>query len=183
MSLAMSETDYAVGTAPDTLRVERLLPGPIERVWEYLTDSDLRAQWFAGGPIEQHVGGRADLLFRNSSLTEDDDPPPPRYAANGNPPRPMGGTVTDCDPPRVLGFTFGGDESPSHVRFELSTQGEQVRLVVTHTRVATRDDMVGFAAGWHTHLNILRDRLDGRKPDGFWRTHGRLQAEYATRLA
>jgi len=28
------------------------LPGPIERVWEYLTDPDKRARWFAGGPME-----------------------------------------------------------------------------------------------------------------------------------
>ena len=28
--------DYGVLTAPDTLRIERLLPGPIERVWQYL---------------------------------------------------------------------------------------------------------------------------------------------------
>ena len=28
-----------------TVRFERLLPGPIERVWEYLTDGDKRATW------------------------------------------------------------------------------------------------------------------------------------------
>jgi uncharacterized protein YndB with AHSA1/START domain len=39
--------DYGVLTAPDTLRIERLLPGPIERVWQYLTDSDKRATWLA----------------------------------------------------------------------------------------------------------------------------------------
>ena len=32
---------------PATVRIERMLPGPIERVWDYLTDSDLRAQWLA----------------------------------------------------------------------------------------------------------------------------------------
>ena len=41
--------DYGVLTAPDTLRIERLLPGPIERVWQYLTDSDKRATWLAVG--------------------------------------------------------------------------------------------------------------------------------------
>lgn len=182
MNIAMPEADYGVRTAPDTVRIERLLPGPIERVWQYLTDSELRAQWFAGGPIEPRVDGRIDLLFRNSSLTQDDDAPPPEFAKNGLESR-MGGTVTEYDPPRVLAFTFGDGESPSHVRFELSPQGDQVRLLVTHSRVATADSLRGFSAGWHTHLNILRDRMTGGTPDGFWRTHARLVAEYAQRLA
>ena len=33
---------YGVLTEPQTLKIERLLPGPIERVWAYLTDSELR---------------------------------------------------------------------------------------------------------------------------------------------
>ena len=36
--------DYGTKTAPDTLRIERTLPGPIERVWTYLTDPAKRAR-------------------------------------------------------------------------------------------------------------------------------------------
>lgn len=43
----MSENGEAVD--PGTVRFERVLPGPIERVWEYLTDSRLRGTWFASG--------------------------------------------------------------------------------------------------------------------------------------
>ena len=32
----------------DTVRFERLLPGPIERVWDHLTDPELRRTWLAG---------------------------------------------------------------------------------------------------------------------------------------
>ena len=35
--------DYGVVTAPDTVKIERMLPGPIERVWAYLTDPAKRA--------------------------------------------------------------------------------------------------------------------------------------------
>ena len=35
---------YGVQTEPATVRIQRLLPGPIERVWAYLTESDLRAR-------------------------------------------------------------------------------------------------------------------------------------------
>jgi hypothetical protein len=69
------------------------------------------------------------------------------------------------------------------VRFELSPHGGQVRLVVTHSRLTEREGMLSVAAGWHTHLDILRDRMDGRPPQGMWRTHTRLEAEYARRLA
>ena len=30
-----------------TVRFERLLPGPIERVWAYLTESEKRRKWLA----------------------------------------------------------------------------------------------------------------------------------------
>ena len=33
---------YGTLIEPATLKIERLLPGPIERVWAYLTDSELR---------------------------------------------------------------------------------------------------------------------------------------------
>ena len=39
--------DYGMIIEPGTLRIQRLLPGPIERVWAYLTESDKRAT--AGG--------------------------------------------------------------------------------------------------------------------------------------
>ena len=44
--------DYAVVTAPGTVRIERLLPGPIGRIWSYLTESDKRSQWLAAGNME-----------------------------------------------------------------------------------------------------------------------------------
>lgn len=46
-------SDYGEVVEPGTVRIERLLPGPIERVWAYLTDVDKRATWLAGGLLEQ----------------------------------------------------------------------------------------------------------------------------------
>ena len=40
---------YGVLTEPATLKIQRVLPGPIERVWAYLTESELRRQWLAAG--------------------------------------------------------------------------------------------------------------------------------------
>jgi uncharacterized protein YndB with AHSA1/START domain len=42
--MAKSATPDAYGALiePATLKIERILPGPIERIWAYLTDSDMR---------------------------------------------------------------------------------------------------------------------------------------------
>lgn len=75
--------DYGVLTAPRTLRIERTLPGPIERVWAYLTEPGKRRTWLAGGPMELHEGGSMELVFHNAELQRDaDDLPPPKHAAN-----------------------------------------------------------------------------------------------------
>jgi uncharacterized protein YndB with AHSA1/START domain len=46
---------YGILTEPATLEIKRLLPGPIERVWAYLTESDLRRQWFAAGEMDMKL--------------------------------------------------------------------------------------------------------------------------------
>jgi len=64
-----AQDGYGVVTEPGTVRFERLLPGPIERVWSYLTESDKRRTWLASGEMELQVGGRVELIWRNSELT------------------------------------------------------------------------------------------------------------------
>ena len=63
-----------------TVRFERLLPGPIERVWQYISDGEKRAKWLAGGSTELAVDGVVNLEFHNASLSPlPDDPPPNKY--------------------------------------------------------------------------------------------------------
>lgn len=177
-------SDYGIVSAPGTLRFERLLPGPIERVWSFLTDSAKRGTWLASGEMELRVGGRVEHVFRNSDLTTTDDPPPPKYADQGKEVR-VHGQVTACEPPRLLSYTWEGRQpgEESEVRFELTPRDSRVLLVVTHSRLVKRDDMVGAAGGWHAHLSILDDRLNGHTPAGFWTAHTRLEGEYEGRIA
>ena len=112
----------------------------------------------------------------------DDEPAPPKYRSVSGEHR-MQGYITVCEPPHLLGLTWGEEQGvPSEVRFELSPQGSQVKLTVTHSRLSSRDDMLSVSGGWHTHLAILRARLEGTAPPGFWRTHTRLEAAYEERL-
>ena len=64
-----------------TVRMERLLPGPAERVWEFLTDPDKRALWLAGGPMELRLGGAVELHFRHADLSPVKVPTPEAYRA------------------------------------------------------------------------------------------------------
>jgi len=59
------------GTLADahTLRMQRRLPGPIERVWSYLSDGDLRRQWLASGTMSLQPGASFELVWRNDELS------------------------------------------------------------------------------------------------------------------
>ncbi|MEO3430656.1 SRPBCC family protein [Pelagibius sp. CAU 1746] len=173
--------EFGTATAVDTLRIERLLPGPIERVWSYLTESEKRKLWLAAGEADLRSGGKIVHVFRNSDLCEDGDLPPEKYAGL-NQEFVLNCTVTACDPPRLLSYLWGDAEDASEVRFELTEEGEKVRLVVTHRRLRDRDIMLSVSAGWHAHLGILIDLLEGRRPQSFWSTQSRLEKEYDRRL-
>lgn len=174
--------EFGIATGSDAVRIERELPGPIERVWAYLTESELRRKWLASGAMDVRVGGAVALHFQHSELSPVNDPIPRKYESmrDGHD---MSGRITRCEPPRLLSYTWGeASGADSEVTFELTPQGDEVLLVVTHRRLATREDMISVAGGWHTHLEILIDTLHGRTPPGFWTTHARVEDEYRRRL-
>ena len=173
--------DYAVVTGPNEVRIERLLPGPIERVWSYLTESDKRGTWLASGPMELRVGGRVELTFRHSNLDTQRAPTPDRfkqYEAG----KTQIGEITRFDPPRLLSLTWG-DPGNSEVTFELTPQGDQVHLVITHRRLSGIAMMRGVAGGWHSHLTILLNHLMAMSSLPFWTIFSDLEAEYEKRLS
>src|SRR3546814_12688372 len=72
-TISPAEADYAVLSDTDTVRLQRVLPGPIERVWQHLTDAGLRRQWLAGGDdVQPRAGTSFELGWRNAELH---DPP------------------------------------------------------------------------------------------------------------
>ena len=170
-------TASRLGTSPEqaTVRLERMLPGPIERVWAYLTDSEKRKTWLASGVFELRVGGRADLHFDHSNITSEKPP-------EGKGPHDCLGKITRIEPPHLLSFTFGAAGPESEVTFELRPEGQGVLLTITHVRIANRNTMIGVASGWDAHVGILEDRLNGEEPRPFWSNHARLKKEYEARL-
>lgn len=175
-------SEYGVVLESGAVRFERLLPGPIERVWAYLTEADKRATWFCGGETQGREGGHIALFFKHSLITA--EAPPESHRKMNEEGAMMGGTITAYDPPRRLAFTWAGMGDPdSDVEFQLAEEGEKVRLVLTHRRLATAERMANVSSGWHLHLGLLEDQLSGAAPRGFWSRHESLKAEYAARQA
>jgi uncharacterized protein YndB with AHSA1/START domain len=169
---------YGVVLEPGTVRLERVLPGPIERVWSYLTDSNLRAKWLARGDMELRTGGRVELHFHHAELSPHVEPIPEKYRdmERGSD---VVGRIIRCEPPRILSYSWGEPSgAESEVTFELTPQGRNVLLVVTHRRLEDRNAIVSVAGGWHAHIGILIDVLNEVEPRPFWSTHTRLEAAY-----
>ena len=159
---------YGVVTEPATIRIERLLPGSIDRVWAYLTQSELRRRWLASGDMEMKAGSSFELVWRNDELT---DPPGSRPEGFPEEHR-MQSRITELDPPRKMTFTWG---ERGEVSFELEAMGGEVLLTVTHRRISDRANMLMIGAGWHMHLDVLAARLTGTKTEPFWDGWERLK--------
>ena len=169
-----TDTDYATVVAPQAVRLQRLLPGPAERIWAYLTDSELRRQWLAAGDMQPAAGTPFTLTWRNDELT---DPPGRKPDGFGDEHR-MDSTILEYDPPHRLAFTWGSGD----VTFALEPRGEQVLLTVTHRGISDRNNLLMIGAGWHQHLDTLVARANGAAPAPFWDGWTRLRAEYEQRI-
>jgi uncharacterized protein YndB with AHSA1/START domain len=166
---------YGVLTEPTTLRIQRRLPGPIDRVWAYLTESGLRRQWLAAGEMELKVGASFEFVWRNDELSKERTERPAGMPEENR----RESRITEVDPPRLIAFTWQGS---GDVCFELEPVGDEVLLTVTHRRLPDRATLLKVAAGWHAHLDVLGERVRGREPAAFWPAWSRLHAEYDRRL-
>jgi uncharacterized protein YndB with AHSA1/START domain len=169
--------EYGSVPARGAIRFERLLPGPIERVWDFLVDSEKRGRWLATGVMPTAIGTPFKLRFMHDDLSPEQAPLPEKYAEFAD------GCDLDCsltayDPPHEIAYRW---EGASEVRFRLKAEGNQVRLTLIHTQL-DESEMISVASGWHTHLGILVDVLDDRVPRPFWREHLRLEDDYRERL-
>ena len=175
MNDATTLESFGVLVEPATLKLERLLPGPIERVWAYLTDSDLRKTWLAAGDMDMQDGLPFEFIWRNDELS---DPPSQRLPGFPEEQR-MTSCIVACDPPRKLSFTWQGT---GDVSFDLAQKGDEVLLTVTHSRIPERSTMLMVGAGWHMHLDILTAITTGKSAPAFWPGWQRLRDQYDQRL-
>jgi uncharacterized protein YndB with AHSA1/START domain len=175
MSEQVNSGAFGVLIEPATLKIERLLSGPPERVWAYLTQSDLRRRWLASGDMDTTVGSTVDLVWRNDELT---NPPGSRPDGFGDEHR-MQSRILEALPPRRLIITWGVQ---GEVSFDLAARGEKTLLTLIHRRLSDRANLLNVGAGWHAHLDVLEGDLAGVAPPPFWDSWVALRAEYESRL-
>lgn len=175
MSITAEDT-FGKVVAPRVIEMQRLLPGPIERIWDYLTKSDLRQQWLASGDMDLKVGAPCELVWHHDRTTT---PPGKRPETMTSSESVLPSRITACEPPHKLGFMFWSD---SEVIFELKTVGAKVLLTLTHRNLPSRSMMVGVSTGWHTHLDVLAARVSNEKIENFWDHWRAYKQLYETRL-
>jgi len=177
-------TDVLAGMeilAPDTIRMVRILDADPATVWRYLTEAQLRRQWFSGGTDATAKGASVEMVFDHDELSADPVPYPEKYAkwkgAKGCE------TVIEYDPPRV--FAISWDEGKEGTaRFELAdAPGGRTRLTLTHSGITGPAPMANFGGGWHSHLAVLDGLLAGEPVRDFWALHARSEATVAAVLA
>jgi uncharacterized protein YndB with AHSA1/START domain len=116
---------------------------PRDRIWELLTDPIELARWWPdAAELEPWLGGRVVLTFGPGDVT---------------------GEVTECEPPRALGFTWEASNMRGvrlHVTFTVDDLGDgRSRVGVVHTGFAeapaeARDAVAG---GWAHFLPRLAE--------------------------
>jgi uncharacterized protein YndB with AHSA1/START domain/predicted enzyme related to lactoylglutathione lyase len=144
-----SGKDLSVFLDARSLRFERLLPGTTDALWGWLTKPELLVRWLAKTDIDLRVGGAAEFRIMLA-----DDTPSKTV---------LRGTVGQCDPPRLLSYSWDDPRSAneSWITFELEARGASVRLRLTQKGVGD-GALSRSAAGWHVFLGRLEDRLHGR---------------------
>ncbi|TDW99972.1 SRPBCC family protein [Dinghuibacter silviterrae] len=133
-----------------TLRFERQLEHPVSRVWDALTQPAYLAKWIAEARVDLQPGGEFILDYTHS-------------------PKVMRGTITRLKEYALLEYTWdeGPDQEASLVCWELLPQGPNAcLLVLTHSRLTRQ--VPGLGAGWHTHIDLMAEVLDGSRLDFSW---------------
>lgn len=170
------DSQFGVLTPPSTLTLKRMLPGPIDRVWSYLIDSELRKQWLAAGHLVPQANASFELVWRNDELSAAASERPAGF------PEETRATcrVTEVEVLRKLSFNWPG---VGDVTFQLDPVGDDVLLTVTHRGLADRNMILMVGAGWHMHCDILAAKIKGEQPGSFWSGWARLRDEYDRRVA
>jgi uncharacterized protein YndB with AHSA1/START domain len=161
---------------PHTVEFKRLLPGPIELAWDYLTKPEMMRTWFADVTLEPRAGGAINVNFGKDAC------------GTGG----IRGTIREFRPPRVISFSWvqlrpqadgamaASDEG--EVRFELAEKGEKVLLTLLHSGLPLRE-LIPHSAGWHAYLDNLDSVISGRGAINFIQVFGQVQPQYEERLA
>src|SRR5258706_14051851 len=163
---------------PHTVQFVRILPGPIEKIWDYLADGKKRGEWFASGALPAKIGEPFKMRFKHSELSPNKAPPPDKYIEMDKTGHTSTNILLACEPPHLLAFTFGPETRPgesSEVEIGLKEEGDKVRLTLTHRKIPNLGFALSVSGGWPSALAIFADNSNIPLAPVFlhiWRTMG-----------
>jgi uncharacterized protein YndB with AHSA1/START domain len=137
----MPEAQFEVVGETLTLRFDRTVAAQQSAVWSALVEPSILREWLADAEFEATPGGAVHLVWPGQGE--------------------MRGTVTVCDEPSVIEYTWDESDGASLVRFEIDARNDdasQFRLIHSGT---TREGAPGFGAGWQSHFEALDIVLAG----------------------
>jgi len=163
----------AKGTVPDYVYVTYIRATP-EQVWDALTDRELTARFWGHAQVSDWaVGSRVDHVRTDGSGVAD-----------------VSGRVIETDRPRRLVFGFDDPQrfddptfEPSVVTFEIEPDHDIVKLTLTHTSLASMDDLHACSQGWPAVLANLKTLLETGDvlPQEPWQFHAEERAAQMAR--
>ena len=92
---------------PQTVVFERLLPGPIERVFAFLFEEDKRKLWFTTGAIPTTPGEKFQMTWKHSTYSPNKSVAPDSMKEMDEKGHTATNTLLVYEPPYRLVFTFG----------------------------------------------------------------------------
>jgi uncharacterized protein YndB with AHSA1/START domain len=127
-----------------TVRFVRTLDAPPEKIWAFLTESQLLPEWYGEGSIEPREGGAVSLMGGHIS-----------------------GVVTGWRPNQFLAYSWnvfspGEDRSRYPVSYlEFTLDGSKLVLIHRPIPDAMQNQTM---MGWHTMLDLVTAGLRGEFP-------------------
>jgi uncharacterized protein YndB with AHSA1/START domain len=176
----MNADNYAKHVTSAALEIARTLPASPAEVWQYLVDPELRQHWFCAGETGSQSGEPFVMDFDHTRIS--DSSPPEGGCGDAIK---IEGTIVKYEPPTRLVYDWPGENesSTTRVTITLKADGESTVLHLIHERLTNAEFKSGASAGWHTHLDLLVDLLEGKPARDFWKQYTPLKLEYDSKIS
>jgi uncharacterized protein YndB with AHSA1/START domain len=125
-----------------------------DKLWDAITNPVMTVQYFHGTEVRSDfkVGSVIDYLMKQ----EDGEKKPA-----------VTGEILEMEPKKRLVHSFdfpGNDDPPSTVTYEIESQGDVTKLVVTHDFDAETDTFKGTQQGWPRIFSAMKTLLETGEP-------------------
>ena len=141
-----------VRTTDTALHITRLIPAPIQDVWDAWTRPELLARWGAPEGVE-HIEYDVDLTVGGAYTLRMRTPEGGTHTAVG--------VYTVIEPPHRLVYTWDWVEEDYHmgvetqVRVEFRAVGDATEVLLVHDQFPVAEATEGHNEGWTSCLNRL----------------------------